>query len=65
MQKRSLSPNSLANLNPQANSKGKQRINLSLLPETIAWLKSGGNASERVDYLVKAIKEGRLIWKKD
>jgi hypothetical protein len=58
-------PNSLANLNPQANNKGKVKCNLTLSPETIAWLKSGGNASSRVDYLVKAIKEGRLVWKKE
>lgn len=58
-------PNSLKNLNPKAASKDKVKIHLSLKPETIAWLKKGGNASERVDYMVKAIVEGRLVWKKD
>ncbi|MGL5805402.1 MAG: hypothetical protein ACRC11_08155 [Xenococcaceae cyanobacterium] len=58
-------PNSLANLQPQAASKDKVRFNLTLKPTTIAWLKKGGNASERVDYLVDAIVEGRLVWKKD
>ena len=46
---------SLQNLNPYAASKGgKKPIRLSLLPETIAWLKRGGNASQRVEDLVEA-----------
>jgi hypothetical protein len=62
---RRINERSLANLNPKARDKGKQDIKLSLRPETIAWLKTGGNASERVDFLVDAIRAGELVWKKE
>lgn len=49
---RAMNPRSLANLDPQARNKGKQRFNTTLRPETIAWLQAGGNASERIEKLV-------------
>ena len=45
-------PNSLANLNPKARYLGKVRCNLSLLPDTLEWLKKSGNASRKIDEMV-------------
>ena len=39
---------------------GKQRFNTTLRPETIAWLKRGGNASQRIEDLVDAARSGYL-----
>lgn len=39
----------------------KVTCNLTLLPETIAWLKKGGNASARVDEMVGKILKGDLV----
>lgn len=47
-------------LGAQARYKGKLRQNFSILPETLEWLKKGGNASSRIDELVEAAKSGQL-----
>jgi len=59
-------PNSLENLKMGAVSRrqGKKKVTLTLLPETIAWLKSSGNSSERVDEMVRRILNGTLVPKK-
>lgn len=53
---------SLENLKLGAASRyqGKIRQNVSILPETLEWLKKGGNASSRIDELVRAAKSGYL-----
>ena len=57
----SINPISLQNLKPGIHFKGgKQPIRLSLLPDTIAWLKRGGNASQRVEDLVEAALSKQL-----
>lgn len=62
----SINPSSLKNLNPYAASKGgKKPIRLSLLPDTIAWLKRGGNASQRVEDLVEAALAKQLTYNSD
>lgn len=55
---RQINERSLENLKlgAQARYQGKVRHNVSLLPETMEWLKKGGNASQRIDELVKAAK---------
>jgi hypothetical protein len=55
-----INPKSLENLNPKARYMGKQRFNTTLQPKTIAWLQSGGNASQRIEDLVNAAKAGEL-----
>lgn len=59
---RQINERSLENLKlgAQARYQGKVRHNVSLLPETMEWLKKGGNASQRIDELVKAAKNGEL-----
>lgn len=47
-------------LGAQVRYQGKVRHNVSLLPETMEWLKKGGNASQRIDELVAAAKSGEL-----
>lgn len=47
-------------LGAQARYQGKIRQNVSILPETLEWLKKSGNASSRIDELVKAAKSGDL-----
>jgi hypothetical protein len=37
-----------------------KRFNTTLRPETIAWLKRGGNASQRIEDLVDAARSGYL-----
>lgn len=54
--KKNVNERSLANLNPKARYLGKERFNITLMPETIEWLKSGGNASQRIEDLVRAAK---------
>lgn len=55
--KKRYNSNSLKGLDPKARYKGKQRIELSLLPDTIIWLKDKGNASGLVDHMVNLAKE--------
>lgn len=58
---RKMNPRSLANLSPKAASKGgKQNLKVTLLPDTIAWLKRSGNASQRIEDLVAAARSGTL-----
>ena len=60
--KRILDDRSLENLKlgPIFRDQGKQRFNTTLRPETIAWLKRGGNASQRIEDLVDAARSGYL-----
>ena len=51
-----VNPNSLANLNPKARYQGKVRCNLTLMPDTVQWLKGSGNASQRIEELVTMAK---------
>lgn len=55
-----VNPKSIANLNPKARYMGKVRFNTTLRPETITWLQSGGNASQRIEDLVTAAKNKDL-----
>jgi len=57
---RILDDRSLENLKlgPIFRDQGKQRFNTTLRPETIAWLKRGGNASQRIEDLVDAARSG-------
>lgn len=59
---RKISEHSLENLKlgAQARYQGKERHNFTVLPETLEWLKKGGNASRRIDELVAAAKSGEL-----
>jgi hypothetical protein len=59
---RRVSERSLENLKlgAQARYQGKVRQNFTILPQTLEWLKKGGNASQRVDELVAAAKNGDL-----
>lgn len=59
---RRISERSLENLKlgAQARYQGKVRQNFTILPQTLEWLKKGGNASQRVDELVAAAKNGEL-----
>jgi hypothetical protein len=59
---RILNDRSLENLKlgPIFRDQGKQRFNTTLRPETIAWLKRGGNASQRIEDLVDAARSGYL-----
>lgn len=59
---RQMNERSLENLKlgAQARYQGKLRQNFSILPETLEWLKKGGNASSRIDELVAAAKSGQL-----
>lgn len=52
--KKGVNPKSLENLRlgAEARNKDKQRTNLTLLPDTVRWLKGCGNASDKVDELV-------------
>jgi hypothetical protein len=55
--KRGTNARSLANLQPRR-SQGKEKLKLSLLPNTIAWLKKRGNASALIDYMVENAMKG-------
>lgn len=57
--KKGVNPKSLENLRlgAEARNKDKQRTNLTLLPETVRWLKGHGNASDKVDELVAEAKK--------
>jgi hypothetical protein len=59
---RRISERSLENLKlgAQARYQGKVRQNFTILPQTLEWLKKGGNASQRVDELVAAAMSGEL-----
>ncbi|GAA6616434.1 hypothetical protein [Scytonema sp. NUACC26] len=63
MPKRNMNPASLENLKMGAASRRQNKVacNLTLLPETVAWLKKGGNASARVDDIVHKILKGELV----
>jgi hypothetical protein len=63
MPKRNMNPASLENLKMGAASRRQNKVpcNLTLLPETVAWLKKGGNASAKVDEMVGKILKGDLI----
>ena len=58
-----MSPASLENLKlgAAARSQGKKNLNVSLRPETIAFLKKSGNASQFIELLVEAHQEKRLL----
>jgi hypothetical protein len=62
---RKVNSRSLSNLNPKARYLGKVKRTFSLRPETIVWLKKGGNASGKIDYLVESIIQKRLVWAND
>ena len=57
---RILNERSLENLKlePIFRDQGKQRFNTTLRPETIAWLKRGGNVCQRIEDLVDAARSG-------
>ncbi len=59
---RQVNPRSLENLKlgAEARNQDKQRTNLTLLPETVRWLKGWGNASEKVDELVTEARRSHL-----
>jgi hypothetical protein len=59
---RILDERSLENLKlgTPARDQGKKRFNTTLRPDTIAWLKRGGNASQRIEDLVDAARSGYL-----
>lgn len=56
--KRKTNPRSLENLKlgAEARNQGKQKLNVTLLPKTIRWLKARGNASLAIDDLVANAK---------
>lgn len=58
--------NSLENLKMGAiaRKQGKIRVNVTLLPETLKWLDSSGNRSERIDEIVRRILKGELVPKR-
>lgn len=60
--KRKVSERSLENLKlgSQARYQGKARHNFTILPETVEWLKGTGNASDAIDALVEAARNGGL-----
>lgn len=59
---RRINERSLENLKlgAQARYQGKIRQNVSILPETLEWLKCSGNASGMIDDLVAAARNGGL-----
>lgn len=59
---RKISERSLENLKLGSESRklGKVRHNFTILPETMEWLRSWGNASDAIDGLVKSAKSGEL-----
>jgi len=60
---RQVNPRSLENLKlgAEARNQDKQRTNLTLLPETVQWLKGTGNASEKVDELVTEARRNNSV----
>ena len=48
-------------LGSQARDQGKIKCTFTLLPNTISWLKQGGNASGRIDEMVDKILSGALV----
>jgi predicted RNase H-like nuclease (RuvC/YqgF family) len=62
---RKISERSLENLKlgAQARYQGKARHNFTVLPETVEWLKATGNASDTIDALVEAARNGGLTSK--
>jgi hypothetical protein len=55
--KRGTNARSLANLHPRR-SQSKQDFKVTLLPQTITWLKKRGNASALIDYMVENAAKG-------
>lgn len=55
-------PDKKREINPRSLHKSKVRVNLTLLPETIQWLKEEGqgNASDMVDQLVASARSGKM-----
>ncbi|MBD2578639.1 hypothetical protein [Oscillatoria sp. FACHB-1406] len=51
-----MNPRSLENLIPNNRYQGKIRCNFSLLPETKEWLHQHGNASAKIDELVRILR---------
>lgn len=66
MTERGKHENSLKNLKMGAiaRSKGKKRVNVTLLPETLRWLDKSGNRSETIDEIVRRILKGDLVPKR-
>jgi hypothetical protein len=60
---RQVNPRSLENLKlgAEARNQDKQRTNLTLLPETVRWLKDSGNASDKVDQLVREAQKNNSV----
>ena len=60
---RRVSDRSLENLKlgAKARYQGKVRQNVTILPDSLEWLKKGGNVSGRIDQLVEAAKAGELV----
>lgn len=60
---RKINPKSLENLKmgSVARNQGKVRCNVTILPETKAWLSKGGNLSARIDELVGKYLKGDLV----
>ncbi|MBW4597601.1 MAG: hypothetical protein KME46_33055 [Brasilonema angustatum HA4187-MV1] len=63
MATRKINPKSLENLKmgSVARNQGKVRCNITILPETKAWLSKGGNLSSRIDELVGKYLKGDLV----
>lgn len=61
--KRGQSENSQRNLRLGGKSRyqGKERHNFTILPVTYNWLHENGNASERIDELVRLVREKELV----
>jgi len=60
---RQVNPRSLENLKlgAEARNQDKKRTNLTLLPETVRWLKGWGNASDKVDELVTEARRNNSV----
>ncbi len=63
MTKREISQASLDNLKLGAitRRKGKVKVTVTLLPQTIEWLKKSGNMSQRIDEMVRRVVAGELV----
>ena len=63
MKPRKMNPASLENLKLAAPTRNKSKIrtNVTILPETKAWLERGGNMSARIDEMVAKILSGDLV----
>lgn len=61
-EKRQMNERSLANLELGAKSRklGKVRHNFTIMPDSMEWLRGTGNASDAIDSLVQAARNGGL-----